>query len=314
MPVFDQSHEECAFTDEDGGEYQVLLIRGCVVLGDSRSARFRIHVNHVCPHEHWVLELTSGNHSGKTVLLLGEIDRGGISIRDHDEEARDSFPLYDPAHTLSREQVFSQNLDQEIFALSDEISLQDSTLIANQEYWIRQLFYDFVGPFYVEDALLVAPRLQGDQVPCSYFVDVGEEWQSVTWEQLQQAGRREVCTIMIPREHQGTASYHMDKTFPKGTRYYHESDTGGDDWHDENTYDDVEMLEKLRSLELEKTDLARQKSALLEEVDAVQREIIDPQMNWRMDALQKAQRENRRLLAEIESRLQSVEQSIEEIP
>lgn len=119
---------------------------------------------------------------------------------------------------------------------------------------------------------------------------------------------------MIPREHQGTASYHMDKIFPKGTRYYHESDTGGDGWHDENTYDDVEMLQKMRSLELEKADLERQKSALLEEIDAVQREIMDPEMNWRMDALQKAQRENRRLLAEIESRLQSVEQSIEEIP
>lgn len=186
--------------------------------------------------------------------------------------------------------------------------------MAHQAHWIRQLFYDFVGPFYVEDALLLAPRLQEDQVPCEYFVDVEEEWQSVTWEQLQQAGLREICTIMIPREHQGTASFHMDKAFPKGTRYYHESDTGGDGWHDENTYDDVEMLQKMRSLELEKADLERQKSALLEEIDAVQREIMDPEMNWRMDALQKAQRENRRLLAEIESRLQSVEQSIEEIP
>lgn len=314
MPVFDQSYEESVLTHDDGDDHLVLSMSGCVVLGESRSARYRIHASSLCPHQYWVLELTSGSHSGKTVLLLGELDKQGISIKDHIDEARDNFPPYDPADTLTREQVFAQNLGQEIFEISDEISLHDTTLMAHQAHWIRQLFYDFVGPFYVEDALLLAPRLQEDQVPCEYFVDVEEEWQSVTWEQLQQTGLREICTIMIPSEHQGTASFHMDKAFPKGTRYYHESDSGGDGWHDENTYDDVEMLQKMRSLELEKADLERQKSALLEEIDAVQREIIDPEMNWRMDALQKAQRENRRLLAELESRLQSVEQSIEEIP
>lgn len=313
MPVFDQSYEESVLTDEDGEDHLVLSISGCVVLGESRSARYHIRANVLYPFEYWVLELKTGATSGRTVLLLCRHEENGYGIMDHSEEDRELFPSYDPARTMTREQVFANNLKEEIFQFTDEICLCDTEVRAYHAHWIRQLFYHTLGPFYVSDALNLAPRLQQDEVHCEYFIEVEEEWQSVTWEELQQADPKEICSIMISREHMGTAHYHEEKAFPKGTRYYHESDTGGEGWHDEATQDEAELLDQLRELEQEKADLERQKSALLAEIDAVQREIMDPEMNWRLDALQQAQRENRKRLAQIEWRLQGVEQSIEKI-
>jgi hypothetical protein len=314
MPVFDQSFEERIHTDDDGDEHLMLSMSGSVVAGESRSARYRISSNVLHPYEYWVLELTSGGKERGTVLLLCQHEESGYGIMDHSEEDRELFPPYDPAKTLTREQIFAENLKEEIFQLTDEICLCDTQVSGYHAHWVSQLFYHNLGPFYVADALLLAPRLQEDEVPCEYFIEVEEEWQPVSWEQLQQTGAREICTIMIPREHMGTASYHEDKAFPKGTLYYHESDSGEDGWHDEATHEEVEILETLSKLEYEKADLERQKAALLGEIEAVEREIMDPEANWRMNALQQAQRENRQRLGQIEWRLQGVEKCIEEIP
>jgi hypothetical protein len=239
----------------------------------------------------------------------------GFRVVDSMEEELEEFPSYDAKKVIPREDFLASDFAALTFALVDEICLKDSAIWNHHEQTRHRLHSEDLGIMYVTDALQIAPRLQEDQIFCEFFIECDDELIPVTWEKLQDVEPRNIALIRIPRQQAELALWHHAKLFPKGTLFYREGDTqdgGGDDWLDNTTRDEALLLEKKSEAKHEWAELHRQKSAIEEEIAAVEIEMYDEGNRWRMPAMQSAQRKNRERQSQIDAAIRALSEQIGE--
>ncbi|MBU6327232.1 MAG: hypothetical protein KGQ89_06370, partial [Verrucomicrobia bacterium] len=223
------------------------------------------------------------------------------------------FPPYDLRSAMTSKEFFDSGLSTATFELVDEICLNDTEIWNHHEQFRYRLFCADLGTFYVADALLIAPKLEADQVFCEYFLDVDGDWVAVTWEQMQKAAPKNKALIRFPRQHADLACYHHEKLFPKGTMFFQDGDTGEGGWLDETTFEEAVRLEKQSSLQQELAELLRQKSAIEAEIANVGKELLEDVNQWRMQAMQNAQQKNRQIKERIDSSIDTVMQNLSDL-
>jgi hypothetical protein len=320
-----QISESIEAQDDSGMEFTMLWISGFVTIGQSISARYQVHINVMMapdecvnhgffPCNYWVMELHQDGERTKVVILEYDTEEHGFRIIDHSPDDASFFPSYDSNLALSREQAFESKITDDLFALLDEVCECDELVKQNREEWInagRNENCNY-GPFYIADALRLAQPLQVEKVPFDCYVEHDNNWRAVSYLEMQVLDLREVCRISLAREHSGIASYHYAKLFRKGTLWFQET-ANDDGWHDEETQDEVEMIEELQNLEYEKAHLLRQQEGISLEIAALEEEIMDSNNLWRNEAMQKALKENSDHLSRISWSLRSVDDRIQKI-
>ena len=109
------------------------------------------------------------------------------------------------------------------------------------------------------------------------------------------------------------ACYHHEKLFPKSTLFFQDGDSGDDGWLDETTFEEAIRLENQSALELELAELLRQKSAIEAEMADVEKELLDDGNQWRMQAMQNAQKKNRQNKERIDSNIDMVKKNLSDL-
>jgi hypothetical protein len=204
----------------DGMEKDIVRVSGRVTNDFVLSAFYRIHIDEHDMEEQWVMELT---HAGKfegTVLMVYVHNDLGFQVVDPLPEEVEIFPPYDLRSAMTRKEFFDSGLSTATFELVDDICLNDREIWNHHEQFRYRLFCADLGTFYVADALLIAPKLEADQVFCEYFLDVDGDWVAVTWEQMKKAAPKNKALVRFPRQHAALANYHHEKLFPKGTLFF----------------------------------------------------------------------------------------------
>lgn len=297
----------------DGMEENIVRVSGRVTNEFALSAFYRIHIDEYNIEEPWVMELT---HAGKfegTVLMVYMHNNLGFQVVDPLPEEVENFPPYDLRSAMTRKEFFASGLSAATFELVDEICLNDAEIWNHHEQFRYRLFCSDLGTFYVADALQIGPKLEADQVFCEYFLDVDGDWAAVTWEQMQKAAPKNKALIRFPQQHADLACYHHEKLFPKGTLFFQDGDSGDDGWLDETTFEEAIRLENQNALELELAELLRQKSAIEAEMADVEKELLDDGNQWRMQAMQNAQKKNRQNKERIDSNIDMVKKNLSDL-
>lgn len=312
MPIADQKEElvDCICSDED---LQIFRYGGRVYLPGRYTAIYCMQANSLDEDDTWTLELfLDGDLLGVVLLLYSHLSLG-FTVVDPMPDEYDAFPDYDSRVAFTKEKFLNSSHASSAFALLDEICIADHRIREYLEKFREYLFCLDLGPFYVADALKLVPRLQKDGVDCVCFLQSDDDWCRVSWEHFQKAEIKHIAIVRISREHEGHARYHEGKLFPKGTSYFQENDSGEDGWIDQATLNEAHRDEKYQTLQYEWNYLLHQKSALEEEIVAVQKELFDVNNHWRYEALQRAQQKNRAEKSRIENAMEKIALQMREL-